>query len=97
MYIRNELFCFHLLGQFHCPLGDLLLAFFHPPRLPVFLLYFLWGENTCLFTLLLLAVRAYSLELQSLVLVMANFCLPAVRVRGLTLPEMARLKPQRPR
>lgn len=37
------------------------------------------------------------LNFKSLVLVMANFCLPALRVRGLALPEMARLKPQKPR
>lgn len=98
MYIGNQLSCFQLLGQFNSPLGDLLLAFLHPPHLPVFVSIYmrdiavkLLCSPCCCWlsglTVLNLRVRCWDGQLLP----------PSSKGQGLTPPEAARLKPQKPR
>lgn len=83
MYIRNHLSCLQLFGQFYSPLGDLLLAFLHPPPSLSVLFYMreipvkLFCSPYCCW-LLGLTVLNFRVQCWD-----GHFCLSALRVRGL--------------
>lgn len=90
---------FRIFGQFIPPLGDLLLAILHLSHLPVFLLCFIWGKYLLNSSIPRVATGCQGLQSWNFRVWCwdGQFLSASSKGQGRTPPEMAWLKPQKPK